>query len=247
MTRSRWWTALAALLVLAWLGADHLVTGPGLLAASEAEAERPEDPAAAMAAYGEPSPPSATALYNLGVLHYRLQDRARALAYWRAAWELRPRSADLAHNIAVVRSELPDGRPPPAPFAAGWMALLNPAELAVFALLCWLASARWLALRHDEEHPLPVGVALVVLATGLSYAAWQGAAALQSQPPAVLTEQAAARDAPAFEGKERFVLPMGSEVRAHARQRGFVLVEDGLGRRGWVVSTLLALPGPGAP
>jgi hypothetical protein len=244
----------AALVVALWLGSDHLVAGARLSAALQAvEAVPAEEIAtrgrAGWEAYGDPAPEPASAvtLYNLGVLHHQMGEQAQALAHWRAAWELRPRSNDLAHNLALTRADLPDAPPPPVGFALPWMALLTPHELAVVAMLAWLVSAAWLARREQEDHPVGAGMALAVVAAALSVAAWQGADVLQAHPPAVVTDQAIARDAPAFEGKERFTLPLGSEVRAHASQRGFVLVEDGLGRRGWVVSSLLAIPGAGAP
>ncbi|MEQ1507968.1 MAG: hypothetical protein ABMB14_37415, partial [Myxococcota bacterium] len=49
------------------------------------------------------------------------------------------------------------------------------------------------------------------------------------------------RDAPNVNAGERLRLPPGTEIRVVRRSGGFLLIEDGRARRGWVPSNGVAL------
>jgi hypothetical protein len=184
--------------------------------------------------------PSATALYDAGTVWYRRGDPTRALACWRAAREHAPRSDDLAHDIALARAELPHATEPvPAP--RGWMEVITPGELGGTVVLLWLALS-WAAPRTRSARDLVALAAAMACATALSLVALDGRAAQRSAPVGVTLDEAVVRDAPELEAGERFVLGRGAELRAERRRGPFVLVTDGLGRRGWVLSEILALP-----
>lgn len=193
-------------------------------------------------------PPSGTRLYDLGVAWWHAGDDARALAYWRAARELHPRSTDLAHNLALVRAEQ-EGAPTPVGAAHPWMALVTPGEVGVLAFLLWLMASVRLVRWRRAGGELPVGTGATVLgALALSAVALSGREAQLHRPPGVVLEVAAGREAPALAARDRFTLPAGSEVRVQSRRGPFLLVETGDGDRGWMLADVLEVPGlHGAP
>ena len=85
----------------------------------------------------------------------------------------------------------------------------------------------------------------VALAAGLlvgGAATWGG---LQHQwhPVGVVVDHAISlRDAASLEGRPRSELPVGTEVRVDRHYAGFLLVEDGRGRRGWLPDGAVLLP-----
>lgn len=242
MTRRR--LAALAVAVLAVLVATRL-PGRGLVAdAADALAESRWSDAAVSLAQARADaalPPSATALYDEGLAWYHAGDLPRALAAWRAARELAPRDADLVHNLAQARSEL-TGAATPVGMAQPWMEVVTPGEVGLVALLLWVVATRWGWAWRRQGQPVGPFVGAVVVALLLSGLAMLGRDARLHAPVGVTLEDAVARDAASLQGGQRFVLPTGSEVRAHARSGPFVLVEDGKGRRGWVLTDAVALP-----
>ncbi|MCB9663132.1 MAG: SH3 domain-containing protein [Alphaproteobacteria bacterium] len=238
--------ALAVLLlVVAWLGLRQLGAGQVRAAAAAVEAEQWDE---AVTALSTPSglPPSATALHDLGVVHYRRGDLPRALAAWRAARELAPRDGDLVHDLALARSELPPGVPEPVGPVHAWMELVTPGEVGVLALLAWLATSVAAHAWRRRGQPLAPALGGLGVAVLLTVVALQGRDARLTRPPGVALEEVLVRDAPSVDAGERFVLPAGTELRAEASRGPFLLVLDGKGRRGWVVADAVDLPDPGS-
>lgn len=166
--------------------------------------------------------------YNLGVAYYRAGDLPRAIAELRGASRLRPRDANVQHNLALARSGL-QGVPPPVT-APGWTLIVTAGELGLVALLItavgsalvWGARAR--------------GAGAALLAGGLGLGAFAArASADEDQHPigVVVDGEAVLRDAADINSGERLRLPPGAEVRVERSLGDFVLVQDGRGRRGW--------------
>lgn len=176
--------------------------------------------------------PSATALYDAGTVWHLRGDAARALACWRAAREQAPRSDDLAHDIALARSELPDA-PPPVPPRRPWMEVVTPGELGLFVALV-LAGLSLAAVRERRTGARLLLAGAYVGALGAGWVALDGRSALLHEPIGVTVDEAVARDAPSLDAGERHALARGAELRALQRRGAFVLVVDGMGRRGWV-------------
>lgn len=194
----------------------------------------------AIAAWEEPvlegGRASGVLAYNLGTAWLRKGEPARAIAHFRAAARLRPRDGEIQHNLALARSEL--GAVPPAVLLpAAWMSVLTPGELGLLAVLITAMGSLFIGLQHTGR-PGPgrvVGGVVLVVGLGLGAEASRGSARLAHHPVAVVVDdEAVARDAASVNAEERFRLPLGTEVRVERTYRGFILVEDGRSRRGWV-------------
>lgn len=221
-------------LVLAWLS---LVAAAGPLADGAAAFDdgRLDDAVSTWEQGLEGGRPSGLLLFDLGSAWYRKGDMPRAVAYYRAAQRRRPRDGDVHHNLALARSEL-GAVPPPVGPPRVWMAVVTPGELALLGvLLCGLGSGLLLASRlRGRPWRLPGAAALGAgaVVVGLS---WSGSRADEGASVVVVVDdEAVVRDAASVAAGERHRLRPGTEVRVERRYGGFLLVEDGLGRRGWV-------------
>lgn len=183
--------------------------------------------------------------FDLGTAWYLRGDLPRAVACWRHAARLRPRDADVQHDLALARSQLP-GTPPPA-LGPVWARLATPGELGVLGALVAAAGSA-LALRWRRRRAgngslaaglLGVGVTLGVLGTISDVHG-------RAHPTAVVLDgEIRARSMPQADATERFRLPAGSEVRVERDADDWVLVSDGRARRGWVSASALAIVAPG--
>jgi hypothetical protein len=236
------WAALALLFAASWTQWGQAWVTDERLDTALTALEGPDTAAgaeAALDAYQGTSDPSVVALYNQGVLHHRLGDVPSAIAHWRAAWDLAPRDGDIAHNLAVARTELTQDPPIPVGFALPWMAILTPLEVGGLAMLAWLGCG----LLQQRRAAFVSQAGAGILALVLTWAALQGRQAWLTSPTAVVMEDALRRDTPSFQASGDTPWPPGTEVRVHGHHSGFVLVEDGEGHRGWLVRAVLAVPG----
>lgn len=187
--------------------------------------------------------PSGALLYNLGTAWYRKGDPARAVAYLRAAQQLRPRDGSVHHNLALARSEL-DRVPPPAAGAVGWSLVVTPGELGLLGVA--LAALGSLLLAGGVRQKSWTGAGATAWGVGIvvGTVASVGAYQVDAHPIGVVVDHTASlRDAASLSGRPRHDLPVGSEVRVERRYGGFLLVEDGRGRRGWVADGGVVVPG----
>ncbi len=188
------------------------------------------------------SVPSGALLYNLGTAWYRRGDPARAVAYLRGALVLRPRDGSVHHNLALARSEL-GSVPPPVDPPVSWSLVVTPGELGLLGVAVTGLGSLLLVVGVRREGLTAPGA--VALAAGLlvgGAATWGG---LQHQwhPVGVVVDHAISlRDAASLEGRPRSELPVGTEVRVDRHYAGFLLVEDGRGRRGWLPDGAVLLP-----
>jgi tetratricopeptide (TPR) repeat protein len=177
--------------------------------------------------------------FNLGNAYYRKGDLPRAIAYWRAAGVLRPRTSGVNHNLALARSEL-SGVPSPVGTPALWLQILTPGELGLVGLLlATLGSALVVWRRRTQTSRLP-GFGLWLLGSGLVALSMWGWWMQRMSPVAVVVDQEAiVRDAPDLEARTRFLLSPGAEVRVVDELGPFRLVETGEGKRGWMADGAL--------
>jgi hypothetical protein len=186
--------------------------------------------------------PSGVLLYNLGTAWYRKGDPPRAVAYLRAAQRLRPRDGSVHHNLALARSEL-DRVPPPAEGPVAWSLVVTPGELGLLAVLLTGLGSLLLAGGVRQRSWTGAGAASWGLGIALGSVASIGAYRLEAHPIGVVVDAPVAlRDAASLQGRPRHDLPVGSEVRVERRYGGFLLVEDGRGRRGWVPDGGVVVP-----
>jgi hypothetical protein len=190
-----------------------------------------------VAAAGEPS---WVLDYDLGTASLQAGAPDRAVAFLRAAQLANPRSADVAHNLALARAGV-RGTPPPARPPVAFLDLLTPAELGMLGVL-WLAlfSVAAVAWRRRGV-PAATWVLPLILGVLCLITARRGAvAAVQTPVVVVVGADAVARDAPSLEAVERFTLSPGSELVQEARAGAFARVVDGEGRRGWVPAVAIS-------
>ncbi len=188
---------------------------------------------------------SAAAHYNAGVARYRQDDVPRAIAHWRSAAQLRPRSPDIAHNLALARSRLSGRAPTPVGAQVGWMNFATAGELGLLALLllCAASATGWRWRRRGGRAAQPIGLSAVglLLAVGALQAAWL----LSSQPIAIVVDNpAVVRDAAAIHGAELLELSPGSEVAVQRRTGDFLLIRTADGHAGWIPVSTAVLVGP---
>jgi hypothetical protein len=191
-------------------------------------------------------PASATLAYDFGNAWYAGGDTARAIAWWRLARMLEPRNGDVAHNLAWVRGEkhLPEAAPAPVAFTD----FVSPGELAVPSLL-FLAVGAVGALasrvtRGRTAAMLPwLGVAGVGIA-GVGTAVYANEQMISHPIGVVVDADAHVRTTPAAEADEAFPLPIGAEVQIDGEREGFLRIETGDGRRGWVPAGGLLVVSP---
>jgi hypothetical protein len=176
------------------------------------------------------------------VAWYRKGDPARAVAYLRAAQVLRPRDGSVHHNLALARSEL-ERVPPPADNGVGWSLIVTPGELGLLGIGLTALGSFLLAGGVKLRSWTGAGVVAWALGLVIGSIATVGAYHLESHPIGVVVDEAAnLRDAASLQGRPRHELPVGSEVRVERRYGGFLLVEDGRGRRGWLPDGGVVVP-----
>lgn len=178
---------------------------------------------------------SARVKFDLGNAWYRRGDRARAIAYWRAAGHLAPREGGVSHNLALARSEL-EGVPSPAPDPALWMRIVTPGELGLLAIGgVFVGSAMLVRRRRSGEGSRWPGIAVGWTGLVIGSVASMGWWTQVNAPIAVVVDRPAlAREAPDASSAVRETLPVGAEVAIHQVRGPFLLVETGDGDRGWV-------------
>lgn len=247
MTPVRWFGfAIVALLVFAsmpW----WMPPGPRIAASGEAW-DASEEPSvqgsAAISAleFERDERLSATAWFNQGVAWQGLGDHPRAIAAYRAASRLSPRSPDIVHNLATARAELDENPPPPVSTTPGWTAIITPGELGFLSMLLWLGTSVLLAQTRKGQMHASAGAAALIGAVLTSALTWEGRRALLDESVAVVLDEAVVRDGAAIDAGQRHVLPPGTEIRVERVRGEFALVEDGKQRRGWVLREALEAP-----
>ena len=242
---------MALWLSLAWAGA--LEDG----AAAFQEGDLDAAIAAWQSASAEGAQPSGVLQYNLGVAWYRKGDFPRAVAELRGAARLRPRDGNVLHNLALARAAL--GMVPTPVSDSGWTQVVTAGEVSVLGVLITALGSLLLSLGHRPPMSrlggraaggllLALGLALGLL--GVSEARWQRRHPVAVVLGTALSGQASAegpgddvvvRDAPSINAGERHRWPAGTETRVIRSHDGFLLLEDGRQRRGWVASNSVEL------
>ncbi len=183
--------------------------------------------------------------FDLGTAWYLRGDLPRAVACWRHAARLRPRDADVQHDLALARSQLP-GTPPPS-LGPVWARLATPGELGIVgALVAAAGSALALRWRRSRGSDGTLAATLVAVGVFLGILGTISDVHGRAHPTAVVLDaEIRARSMPQADAPERFRLPAGSEVRVERDSDDWILVSDGRARRGWVSASALAIVAAG--
>lgn len=181
--------------------------------------------------------------FDLGNAYYRRGDLPRAIAWWRAAGFLRPRTSGVNHNLAIARSEL-TGVPSPAPAPSLWMQIVTPGELGLVGLfLSTLGSGMVFARRRRPEASRVPSIVVWLLGTWMVLAAAWGWWVQAARPIAVVVDDdAIVRDVPDLEAVTRFTLAPGAEITVLREAGSFLLIETGDEKRGWVTDGAVFRP-----
>ena len=175
--------------------------------------------------------------FNLGHAYYAKGDLASAVGYWRVSHELAPRSGDISHNLAMVRTELEEADKPVPPLVP-WGELLTPDELGALGLLVVMLG---LLLLRIQQRRLALGLLLLGLLVGQQ--AVQARSDQGSQPIGVcLRDGLQLRELPRLDSPLLGPIGLGSELRILRLSGAFALVLDGRERRGWVPREELQVP-----
>ena len=213
-----------------------VLAGPVEDGAAAYEGGQLDDAIAHWEAASEGGRASGAVEYNLGTAWLRKGDAPRAIVRLRAAARLRPRDGSVHHNLALARSML-GPTPPAVGLPSPWMSVVTPGELGLLGVLMAALGSLFVVL-HELGRGGPgrlAGGALLALGVVVGMTAWSGSRALAAHPVAVVVgSEAVLRDSASVNAGERFRLPPGAEVRVERVLRGFMLVQDGHERRGWL-------------
>ncbi|HIE10936.1 MAG TPA: hypothetical protein EYP62_04925 [Kiritimatiellae bacterium] len=180
---------------------------------------------------------SAALLYNIGNCYFRVGDLPRAILYYRRAWYLAPSDVDITANLTFALRAL-GLEPLRSNRAFGLLRYLSLPHwamvlVAAYWIICFLLSAMlWNPRLRRIGRKLVLAVALLALLASLG---------LGSRLPLLLDPEAVVAApntkvlfAPVAGSTLHFYLPQGSFVRIRRARDGWLEVEEGPGRRGWV-------------
>ena len=197
--------------------------------------------------------------FNLGNAYLEAGDLGQAIASYRRAERFLPGNADLAHNLALARSQVPDavgrgGTTLLVDAVASWWHVVPGHVRAALGLACWAALWLTVAARAlaGSRLPRPACTAAHAFAwSALAGAALLGGTAIademlrDARPPAVLLEPSTVLRKGNGEGFEpAFVETLGPGVECTVMEErpGWVRLELPDGRSGWARDAQVARP-----
>jgi hypothetical protein len=178
---------------------------------------------------------SAAGLYNLANAYARQGKPGMAVLNYKRASLLSPNSPDIDANLSYVRAS--SHVPVPSrsafdrvvriasPFALSWIGVMGLVLVGVGAL----ASALELRHRWMRRLGMLLGVCMIGLTVANGIALWP-----MLHEGVVITAATPVRVSPVPMGDSLFVLPEAETVNITAEHEGFLLIQTGAGRTGWV-------------
>jgi hypothetical protein len=184
---------------------------------------------------------SAAGLYNLANAYARQGKPGMAVLNYERASLLSPNDPDIDANLSYVRAS--SHLPAPSrsrfdrmvriasPFALAWIGVMGLAIVGASALVAQLAR------RHRWMHRLGMllGICMLSLTAANGIALWP-----ILHEGVVITGETPVRVSPVPMGDSLFVLPEAETVRITAEHEGFLLIQTGAGRTGWVSRSSVA-------
>lgn len=205
------------------------------------------------------APPSGTLWFNLGNAWFKAGQVGRAIAAYRQAEQLAPRDPAVRFNLQFARKKVSGGDAPAGPAWRRALVALTLNEWTVLAsVVLWLwfvllALREWRpALRQALSGYTATTGAIVLLLTGC--AAFAADLRFNTVSAVVIAPEAIVRSGPLEEAKvlhqfrdgvEATVLDQ-KDVGAGEQKQGWLQVQDGANRSGWVKSDQVAVIGTGA-
>jgi hypothetical protein len=178
---------------------------------------------------------SAAGLYNLANAYARQGKPGMAVLNYERASLLSPNDPDVDANLSYVRAS--SHLPAPSrsafdrvvriasPFALSWIGVMGLVIVGAGALAAQLAPRhRWL-----RRSGMLLGMCMLGLTVANGIALWP-----ILHEGVVITGATPVRVSPVPMGDSRFVLPEAETVEIAAEHEGFLLIQTGAGRTGWV-------------
>jgi hypothetical protein len=178
---------------------------------------------------------SAAGLYNLANAYVRQGKPGMAVLNYERANLLSPNDRDIDANLNYVRAASHLPAPPrsrfdrlariASPVVLSWIGVIGLVIVGVGAL------AAQLAFRRRWMYRLGVlfGVSMIGVTVANGIALWP-----KLHEGVVITASTPVRVAPVPMGDSMFVLPEAETVKIAAEHEGFLLIQTGAGRAGWV-------------
>jgi hypothetical protein len=184
---------------------------------------------------------SAAGLYNLANAYARQGKPGMAVLNYERASLLSPNDPDIDANLSYVRAFSHLAAPSrstfdrmvriASPFALSWIGVMGLVIVGVSALAAQLA----FRLRWMHRLGMLLGISMLGLTVANGIALWP-----ILHEGVVITAATPVRVAPVPMGDSLFVLPEAETVKIAAEHEGFLLIQTGAGRSGWVSRSNIA-------
>ena len=188
--------------------------------------------------------------YNLGNAWLKRGRMGEAIWAYERARALMPRDPDVRANLAYARSRVPESLSVSWSLPRWWQwatlgDVFRPGELAcALIILVWICVGCRLALMWGPGLAAalrPIAWGLIVLMTGAGVVLLAQTMSDRLMPTVIVVEERAeVTFAPQPGSTRHFLLPEGTRVRVLQREPGWLRVQRGDGRLGWVQSTAVA-------
>ncbi len=188
---------------------------------------------------------TASIYYNLGNAYFKLNDWGRCRCAYERALLLAPRDPDLAHNLALLKSKLPEEDPPTGAITK-LANLFTVNELTVtwylfYLLTCTLATI-YAFKRKEILLWLSAGSLFLLLVSGSLW--WVKYYGQPGSPAVIIAQQAQLKNGPGNEFTDSIVLHSGSLVYVLNSRRDWTEILA-LGRvKAWIRSPQLEIIQP---
>lgn len=184
--------------------------------------------------------PNPDALYNLGNAQFKLGQAGRAVASYQRARFLQPRDADIAANLAFLRSYRADKvLTLPGPFeqlVGRAFHFLSIREAMLLAAACFLlaaiSSALFIVFRRRVLLYAAAPLFLLFCCSAVTALAWHGL--VRSRPAVIVASEVSALAGPGEDYKQILLAHDGSECLVREARGGWLLVQLPGGAGGWV-------------
>lgn len=181
--------------------------------------------------------PSANGYYNLGNAYYRQNKIGYAILNYERARRLSPRDPDILHNLAYVRSLVPETARSDLARIFGFF---TPRELWIVLVVGYVFLITLVVFAGRRRKPVRIilGILVVLILFGAA-----GLVHKSKSPPkgVVVSPGVAAYFEPNLLGTVHFTLPEGALVSVQQQREDWCLIKRQDQKRGWILTQYLQL------
>jgi tetratricopeptide (TPR) repeat protein len=191
---------------------------------------------------------SASLYFNHGNALFKSGQIGRAVVSYQLAERLAPRDPDIRANLRFAREAVSGSSSIKRSQWKEWLQLVTLNELTLItaaAVWLWLTLLILRQLRADWRKNLKgytstIALASILLGGWLGFAIW----ANSQRTVVVVVPEAVVRYGPLDESQSYYTMRDGAELSLLDRKAGWLQVQDGLGRIGWLRSEQIAAVAP---